>query len=186
MKNLIMLSLVLSTAALAAPDPKAAGAPAAPPADAKPPGPPQELVDMAKAMAGTWKCTGKVDMGGTMVDIKGTSAQKADLDGFWLRNSITGTAGKMTMHSEMLTTYDPTAKKFFRESANGHGGHAMSWGTTSGTKTSWEGDAHWGGKDMKIRGTEEMVSPKEAHIVGEYSDDGGKTWKPDHDVTCKK
>jgi hypothetical protein len=30
------------------------------------------------------------------------------------------------------------------------------------------------------------VSPKEVHVTGEYSKDGGKTWAMDHDVTCKK
>lgn len=198
MKKLIMLSLVVSTAALAAPDPKgapapdakkapASGAPAvAPVPQPAPAKPAQEITDMAKAMAGTWKCTGKADMGGTSFDIKGTVTHKADLDGFWLRSTINGSAGKMTMHTEMLTTYDAAAKKFYRQSANGHGGHATTWGTTEGTKTSWEGDAHNMGKDIKIRGSEEMVSPKETHVVGEYSDDGGKTWKSDHDVTCKK
>lgn len=195
MKNLIMLSLVLSTAAIAAPDPKpAAGAPAVPtadkkappPADAKPPGPPKELVDMGKAMAGTWKCTGKVDAAGTVVDVKGTITNKTDLDGFWIVSSLTATAGKGTMHGTFMTTWDAGQNKWYRTTANGHGGHSVAWGTTTGTKTAWEGDAHFMGKDMKIRGTDELVSPKEEHVAGEYSDDGGKTWKLDHDVTCKK
>jgi hypothetical protein len=193
MKKMILLVLVMSSTAFAG-DPKAAGgAPATPPAEKKAPEaappvmkPAQEITDMAKAMAGTWKCTGKVDMAGTMNDIKGTVTHKADLDGFWIRSTINGTSGKVTMKNEMLTTYDAASKKFFRQSANSHGGHATSWGTPADKKVSWEGDAHWGGKDIKIRGTEEMVSPKEAHIVGEYSEDAGKTWKPDHDVTCKK
>ena len=186
MKNLIMISLVLSTAALAAPDPKAAGAPVPPPPPAGPPKPAQELTDMAKAMAGTWKCTGKAEMGGVTGDIKGTVAHKTDLDGFWMVSSLTATAGKGTFHSTFLTTFDPGSKRFYRMTANGHGGHSTTWGTAGGTKTSWEGDGYWAGNTHKLRGTEEMVSAKEVHIIGEYSDDGGKTWKTDHDVTCKK
>jgi hypothetical protein len=188
MKRMITISLLLSTAALAAPDPKA-GAPAVPPKAAEPAGPPkpaQELTDMAKGMAGTWKCTGKAEMGGVTGDIKGTITHKTDLDGFWIQSSLTATAAKGTFHATFMTTYDPGSKRFFRQTATGHGGHGAAWGTTEGTKTSWEGDDFFGGNSHKIRGTEEMVSPKEVHIVGEYSDDGGKTWKLDHDVTCKK
>ena len=188
MKTLIMLSLVLSATAFAG-DPKA-GAPAVPPKAAEPPpGPPKpapELTAMAKAMAGTWKCTGKAEMGGTTGDIKGTIAHKTDLDGFWIVSSLTATAGKATFHATFMTTFDPGSKRFFRQTANGHGGHGAEWGTVDGTKTSLEGDDYFGGNNHKVRGTDEMVSPKEAHIIGEYSDDGGKTWKPDHDVTCKK
>ncbi|MBV8761563.1 MAG: hypothetical protein JO257_29985 [Deltaproteobacteria bacterium] len=200
MKKLVLLSLVVSSVAFAGDPPKggAAGAPAPGPADAKkmmapppggdakPPGPPQEIADMAKGMSGTWKCVGKADVMGTMQDIKGTVTHKSDLDGWWINTTINGTMAKGSMKNQMFTTYDAAAKKWYRVSANSHGGHAVSWGTAAGTKVSWEGDAHWGGKDLKIRGSEEMVSPKEAHIVGEMSDDGGKTWKPDHDVTCKK
>jgi hypothetical protein len=191
MKKVVLASLIISGAAFAG-DPKAGGAPAVPadakkaPPDAKPPGPPQELADMAKAMAGTWKCTGKADMGGTLGDIKGTITHKADLDGFWIVSSLNATAAKGTMHGTFMTTYDAGAKKFYRQTANSHGGHGTAWGTMTGTKMAWEGDAHFMGKDMKIRGSEEIVSPKETHVSGEYSDDGGKTWKPDHDVTCKK
>lgn len=188
MKKVVWLSLVMCASAFAG-DPK--GAPAAdakkmPPADAKPPGPPQEIADMAKSMGGTWKCTGKVDRGGTLVDLKGTIANKTDLDGFWIQTTLTATADKSTMHGMFMTTYDPGTKKWFRTTANGHGGHSQAWGTAEGQKVSWEGDAHFMGKDLKVRATDDMVSAKEAHMTGDYSDDGGKTWKTDHDVTCKK
>ncbi len=193
MKKVVLVSLFASASAFAG-DPKggAAGAPAVPPAaekkpaDAKPPGPPAELTAMAKSMAGTWKCTGKAEMGGVTGDIKGTITHKADLDGFWMTSSLTASAGKATMHATFMTTFDPGSKRFYRQTANGHGGHGTAWGTADGTKTSWEGEAYFAGNNHKLRGTEEMVSPKEAHITGEYSDDGGKTWKFDHDVTCKK
>lgn len=196
MKKVVLLSLLVSSVAFAGDPPKggAATAPAPGPADAKKmmapppeaPKPPQELTDMAKAMSGTWKCAGKAEMGGVTGDVKGTITHKSDLDGYWITSSLTASAGKATFHGMFMTTFDPGSKRFYRQSANGHGGHGVSWGTVSGTKTSWEGEDFFGGNNHKIRGTDEMVSPKEAHIVGEYSDDGGKTWKPDHDVTCKK
>jgi hypothetical protein len=181
MKKWIAASLMMYSTAFAG---AGSNPPAAPPAG--PPKPAQELTDAAKAMAGTWKCTGTADMGGTMGDIKGTITHKTDLDGFWIVSSLTATAAKGTFHGTFLTTFDPNSKKFFRQTANSHGGHTTEWGTAEGTKTTWEGDGWWGGKPIKVRGTEEAVSPKEEHIVGEYSEDSGKTWKPDHDVTCKK
>jgi hypothetical protein len=193
MKTMILLSLTLCSTAFAG-DPKAAaGAPAVPAAEKKAPDaapapmkPAPELTDMAKAMAGTWKCAGKAEMSGVMGDLKGTITHKADLDGFWIASSLTVGTGKSTFHGTFLTTYDAASKKFFRMSANSHGGHESEWGTVADKKVSWEGDGSWGTKQVKLRGTEEAVSPKETHIVGEYSEDGGRTWKVDHDVSCKK
>jgi hypothetical protein len=89
-------------------------------------------------------------------------------------------------HFTGYTTYDAAKKQWFRTMVNGHGGHSTAWGTQTGTTTKWEGDARWNGTDTKVRDTEEMVSPKEMHVVGEYSKDNGKTWSKDHDATCKK
>ena len=200
LKALTAISFTLLVAGVAyAGDPKA-GAPGQPPdkkaPDAKAekvaeppkeaPKPPAELADMAKGMAGTWTCTGQADLGGKLVDVKGTIVHKVDLDGWWIASTLTGTAGKLTMHSTFLTTYDAAMKKFYRSTANGRGGHATLWGTQSDMKLSWEGDSRVGGNDVKLRGGDEMVSAKEVHVAGEYSKDGGKTWSKDHDVTCKK
>jgi hypothetical protein len=186
MKKLSWILLMVSSLAYAG-DPKApaAGAPAVP---SGPPAKPAEVTDALKGMTGTWNCTGKAELGGVMHDdVKGTIAHKADLDGWWIQSSLTINLPKMpSTHITMMTTYDTDAKKWYRQSANSHGGHGVSWGTTSGNKTTWEGDSHNGTTDIKIRGAEEIVSPKEVHVTGEYSSDGGKTWKFDHDVTCKK
>jgi hypothetical protein len=194
--SMISFSLAMLAGTAFAGDPKA-GAPATPPkADAskdagKPaemPKPPQEIADFAKAMAGTWNCTGTAEMGGQTGEAKATITHKLDLDGWWIQSSFTGTIAKApgAFHFTSYTTYDAAKKQWFRTMVNGHGGHAQSWGTHTGNKTTWEGDAHWQGNDVKVRDTEEVVSPKEVHVVGEYSKDGGKTWNKDHDATCKK
>ncbi len=196
-KKLVFVLLSVGSLALAslalADDPKAAKpAPAkdkaAAPAKMELPKPPQELADMAKAMDGTWKCTGKVDIAGQMHDdMKGTITHKADLDGWWIQSSLSaGIPGMPETHSMMLTTYDAASKRWYRTTANSHGGHGTAWGTAAGNKITWEGDAHFILGDVKVRGSQETVSPKEVHIVGEYSKDGGKTWGLDHEVTCKK
>ncbi|CAN5909901.1 hypothetical protein BH11MYX3_BH11MYX3_42280 [soil metagenome] len=192
---LIWISLATLVSAAQADDKKpAAGAPAMPavkPAEpAKPPEAPkpaQEMADALKAMAGTWKCTGTADMGGTSMDIKSTITHKTDLNGFWIQSSFVGTAGKLPPYKfTVMTTYDAAAKKWWRTSVNGRGGHRTETGTQAGTKITWEGDSRMMGNDSKVRDTEEMVGPKEWHVSGESSKDGGKTWSKDHEATCKK
>jgi hypothetical protein len=194
----LLTPIVLSLAALAgtaAADDKKAPAPPpdkkAPEAAVKPPEPPKpapELADRAKAMSGTWRCTGQADMGGAMQDIKAVITHKADLDNFWIQSTFSGSAAKIpgTFHFTMFTTYDAASKKWWRTRVNGRGGHAVETGTVDGNKASWEGEARMMGNDFKTRETEEAVSPKELHVVGEMSKDGGKTWAKDHDATCKK
>jgi hypothetical protein len=202
----ISLALVAGIAHAQAPKADKAAPPAAdkkaPPADSKPnpdakppvaakppemPKPSQEMADMIKGMTGTWKCTGQAEIMGSMMDVKATITHKSDLNGWWVRSDFTGTAGKLPpMKFTMYTTYDPTSKKMWRTQVSAMGNHSVSMGTMADKKASWEGDAHWAVGDVKIRGSEEMVSPKEVHIMGEYSKDGGKTWNKDHDATCKK
>lgn len=202
MKTLTLISLSIATLAGAAyaedkkaPTPPAdkkvpdAASVAVPPVIKPPeaPKPATELIDMAKAMAGTWKCTGQADLGGTMMDVKATITHKPDLDNFWVQSTFKGTAGKLPPFKfTMFTTYDAASKKFWRTRVNGRGGHAVEWGTVNATKVSWEGDARMMGNDIKVRETQEVVGPKEFHVMGEMSKDGGKTWTKDHDATCKK
>jgi hypothetical protein len=171
----------------APPAEKAAAEKMAPP---KPPEAPAELADMAKNMAGSWKCTGQAELGGQMMDVKATITHKVDpnLNKFWINTSFTGTAGKLPPFKFFgYTTYDATAKKLWRVNVNGRGGHGWAWGTMADKKVTWEGEARWpGGVDVKVRESEEMVSPKEVKVLGEYSKDGGKTWSKDHEASCKK
>lgn len=147
--------------------------------------PPAELAELAKSMAGTWKCTGKASIAGQQLDVTGTVTHKADFDGWWIASVIDGKAGKIPMHSMFTTTYDPGMKKLYRFSLNGRGGHSTAWGTIADKKITWEGEARWNGKDLKSRSTEEMVSAKELHISGESSADG-KTWDKEAEIVCKK
>ncbi len=210
-----MLKLAISTVtlgaltALAAAQPAAPAdkkAPAAPPAadkkaavavpaadkPATPMAPevPAELTTLAKQMGGTWKCTGQGEIAGATMEVKATITHKVDanLNKFWIQSSFTGKAGKMPpLKFVMYTTYEPTAGKLWRVSVNARGGRATGTGTIAGNKISWEGEARWpGGVDVKTRMTEEIVSPKEVKVAGEYSKDGGKTWSKDHEATCKK
>ena len=164
--------------------------PTTPPVAPKPAEAPPELAEMAKGMAGTWKCTGQAEMGGQMLDVKATITHRVDpnLNKFWVVSNFIGTAAKMPAFKFTgYMTYDATAKKLWRTAVNARGGHGWAWGTIADKKVTWEGEQRWpSGVDVKARDTEEMVSPKEMKVLGEYSKDGGKTWSKDHEAVCKK
>jgi hypothetical protein len=190
--------VVLGSTAFAQPKaaPPADKAPAAPmPVQAKPPGPPapsQEIVDLGKAMNGTWKCTGQIDIAGTKADVKATITHKVDatLGKFWIVSNFNGTIvtpkGMPAMKFTMYTGYDANTKKLFRQSANSMGGHVTSSATYDAKKITFEGESSGMNGIVKVRNTEEMISPKEVKVSGEMSKDNGKTWTWDHEAICKK
>ena len=206
MKNLTKLSFTFAmvvglTGGALAGDPKTGGAPAptkektadAPkeaPKKMEPMKAPQELTDMAKHMAGTWKCTGKAAMDpskpGEMADMKATMKFKSDLGGWW----INGTLDSAMFKGQMWITYDPMAKKYYQFMMDSMGGSETrtSTGTKDG-KSVWEGDARSPMPGMgaaKARETDDMTDPKAVKMTGEYSMDGGKTWVKGWETTCKK
>ncbi len=173
--------------------PPQAGAPVAPPPTTvmppKPPTPPQELLDLAKAMNGTWKCNGKMMVAGTQMDMKATIAHKLDanLGKFWILSTLTGTMAKMPPMKVMFhTTFDGASKKLWRVSVNSNGGHGVSGASYDATKMVFDGDSVGMHGSTKFRHTEELVSPKEVKVTGEISKDGGKTYAADYETTCKK
>lgn len=174
--------------------PPADKAPVAPPMPPAPMTPSQEVVDLGKAMNGAWKCTGQVDMGGNKVDVKATITHKVDatLNKFWITSNFVGNAtgpnakGMPPMKFTMYTGYDANAKKLFRTSFNGMGGHSTTTATYDAKKVTFEGESSGMHGAVKVRNTEEMVSPKEVKVTGEVSKDNGKTWAWDHEAVCKK
>ncbi len=170
--------------------------PAPPPTGAKmdmPKGPPQEIADMAKAMDGTWKCTG-TDMGmdGSSMKFNASMTSKTDLDGWWQHDSLVGTSGEgktaMKFKMESYTTFDAGMKKWHSVSVMNDGGQMV--GQSDGMK------------DMKMDTTADTWGPmgqgmfkdhvdasdmkKGVHMWGEVSIDKGKTFKPVYDMMCKK
>jgi len=197
MKTLTTISLALAmfTTAAYAGDAKApadkkapdAGKPADKPAAMEAPKPPQEVADMAKSIAGTWKCTGKAQMGpGAPVDFTASITQKLDLDKWWIQGSL-ATTGKVPFKFTEYTGYDPVGKKWHRMGVdNMGGGRTMEASGMTDGKMVWEGTGMEMGQMVKLRDTEEVMKDKSFHTLGEESTDGGKTWKMGHDATCKK
>jgi hypothetical protein len=174
----------------------AAGAPKPPPADkaadkAAPPAmempkPAQELVDMGKAMAGTWKCTGKVMMP-TQRDTNGNLQFTLDLDKMWIKTTMTETKTKTPFKFESFVTYDQTSKKWAQVSIDNLGGYRVL--TSDGMKdnaVTWTGQATGMGKTMQVKSVHTMVAAKDVKIDESMSVDSGKTWMPSVSVECKK
>ena len=208
MKNAIAIAAMLvSGVALAqpkAPEPKKDAAPpakkdAAPPAkkDAAPAAkmpemkPPAEVAAMAKAMAGNWKCAGKMVMDPSkpdMADFSGTFKAALTPDKWWIKGDWTAGGGKMK--GSMYVTYDAAAKKWYRHMMDNMGMGGMEWssGLPAGAaegKMVWEGEHHAMGMQHKTRSTEE-VAAKSNKMTSEVSMDGGKTWKTMMEMTCTK
>lgn len=203
----VAMTLAFGGVALAQPgsaakpaDPKA-GTPAKPadpkagaPAPAAAPKAPTEVADMAKAMAGNWKCAGKMAMDpanpANMTDFKGTFKAALDLDKYWVKGEWTSTMGKMKSRGIMYITYDAAAKKWYRHGVDSMGMGSMEWSTglPAGAKEGkqvWEGDNHMMGMMMKGRTTEE-VAAKSMTVTSEMSMDGGKKWVTGMTLTCTK
>jgi hypothetical protein len=175
-------------------DPKAPTQP--PPAAAMTqPKPPTEVADMAKAMGGNWKCTGKGVMDPMkpteMSEFKGTYKASLDnsLDKFWVKGEWTGTSGKIKMKGLMYMTYDAASKKWNRVMVDNMGmsGTETSTGMPAGAKEGtmvWEGESRMMGQTIKGKTTED-VKAKEVTMKMEMSPDG-KKWMTGMEMTCKK
>jgi hypothetical protein len=215
--KLAMATLLFATPALAdTPAAPAKGAPAAPKDKAAPdakkaepkkdmamamPKPPKEVEELAKAMVGTWKCTGQTSMDGkTMVDTKATSTIKlnTDLDKWWIQTDFAATMGKETYKFTGFTTFSQVDNKWVRYIIDNMGSFEMDTSAGLNTKTgakestlSWEGEskmtvamAPGAPTTIKSRHTE-VISAAGVHMTGEFTMDG-KTWIKGYDATCKK
>jgi hypothetical protein len=169
---------------------KAPAAPAAAPMEM--PKPPAEVKDMIK-MSGTRNNCKGTGLGPDMkseVAFKGTITRKADLDNWWVHETMTGTMGegktKATMKMEAYMTWDAKMGKWRMVSVMNDG-------------TQMVGTADF--KDGKLEAVSDTTGPmgsgmfkdhgdatdKKAgmHMWGEMSMDKGKTWTKVYDMTCK-
>ena len=165
------------------------GAPATP-AKMEMPKAPQELADMSKAMAGTWKCTGKslgMDMK-TMEDMTSTAKLSLEMAGYWMHLTYDAKMGKMPFHFEEFTTVDSASKQWRRVMVESGGGQNI--GTSTGPKDNkmdWE-LATTGAMGAGMFKDHEDWSDLKAGFKswGEMSMDKGKTWTKVYEQTCKK
>jgi hypothetical protein len=149
--------------------------------------PPQQVADVAKATAGTWKCKGQgMDHTMKMADMTGTLKMKLELDNYWLHATFDSKMGKEPFHFESYTTFDGTKwKRVMVESGGG-----WSSGESPGMKDNkidWEMTTHSPMGDAMFRDHEDASDAKAGvKMWGEFSMDKGKTWTKVYEMTCKK
>src|SRR5215212_7218252 len=93
MKTMIILAAALAFSTSATADDKMKKEE---PKKAEAPKPDPSIAEMAKGMAGNWKCSGKaiMDASGTWVEFKGTNKMSLDgtLDKFWIKGEMASEA----------------------------------------------------------------------------------------------
>lgn len=151
---------------------------------------PAEIADMAKHMAGTWRCKGQSigpDMK-TMVNMTGTMRSKLEMEKWWIHDTFDSAMGKNKYHFDSYTTYDANSKKWHRVMLESGGG----WSTgdsagMQGGKIDWELTANSMMGQAMFRDHIDASDPKAGvKTWGEASMDKGKTWTKIYETTCKK
>jgi hypothetical protein len=152
---------------------------------------PTEIADMAKQMAGTWKCKGQgigPDM--KMSDMTGTmKAGKLEMENWWTHDTFESTMGKSgKYHFDSYVTMDPSSKKWHRVMIETGGGYSTgdSAGMTGG-KLDWEMTTNSAMGQAKFRDHIDASDAKAGvKTWGEASMDNGKSWTKVYEMTCKK
>lgn len=156
------------------------------------PKPPPEIAATVKMAGARNSCKGTglgMDMK-SEVPFKGTVTRKADLDGWWVHESMSGTmgtgktAGKMKMESYM--TYDTKMGKWRAVAVMNDGTQMVGTADMKDGKleATWDTMGGMGAGMFKDHG--DMTDKKVGmHMWGEMSMDKGKTWVKVYDMTCK-
>lgn len=156
------------------------------------PKPPAEIAAMVK-MAGrrnTCKGTGIGPDMKSEVKFTGTVTRKADLDGWWVHETMTGTMGqgktaaKLKMESYM--TFDSKLGKWRALAVMNDGTQMVGTADIKDGKVEATWDTQGGMGAGMFRDHGDMTDKKVGmHMWGEMSMDKGKTWTKVYDMTCK-
>ena len=149
---------------------------------------PQEVTDLAKIVTGTWKCTGNAWAPGEPEVIPTTAVLKfkADLDGYFLRETTESKLGKVKSRSEAFMTYD--GKKWRRAEFASYGQQMIgSADAIKDGKLDFNLDVMTGSSvGAQVREHFDVSDPKSLKLAGEVSLDKGKTWLKVIEISCKK
>ncbi|HEY6033814.1 MAG TPA: hypothetical protein VIV58_06130 [Kofleriaceae bacterium] len=187
--NIVIVSMLSVTGAAFAGD---AAKPAAAPAKMEMPKPADQIAARVKAMSGTWKCEGTAaGMDGKDQKFTGSMTTKTDLDGWWVHDTFSGTMGGspgMKFKFEGFSTFDKNLNKWRTVMVDNWGGQMIGTGDDmkDGKSESTSESMDMMGKGMMKDHTDMSDMKKGAHMWGEGSHDGGKTWSKTYDMVCKK
>ncbi len=153
------------------------------------PGPAREVGDLAKLVAGSWKCSGTIER----LPVAGTMTTKLEVGGAWIHETMTLTAGDpktgMTVTAEGFNTYSAATKTWRRIAVDSMGNHYV--GTAPATadhKFEWAMEVTQpAGPSVLQRGHTDMSNPaKGIKIAIDESPDHGKTWIPGLSARCTR
>ena len=152
---------------------------------------PPELVDLAKATAGTWKCKGEsIERDGSKSPITAINRVKADLDKWWISESLEVKGMKMGVFKmATYTTFDAASKKWRRIALDNWGGQMV--GTADaipvGQPMVFNLDTLGPMGASQFRDHSDPSDPKVGTKVwGEMSSNKGKSWDKVYEMVCKK
>ena len=145
---------------------------------------PSALADAARALAGTWRCSGSVygPDGAAASEVSVNVRLDAGLDEAWLQTTFAVATGKYKYKFASHRTFDSSSNKWVNVIVDNLGGHAVSRSTDGVT---WTGDSSGPMGTMKIRDTETFISPGKLKMLGQYSLDGS-SWSTGYDLSCDK
>jgi hypothetical protein len=165
-------------------------APPAPPPKARPT-PAPELLEAARTMRGTWKCTGTMFDMATMTQKPATATVtwKLDLDSFWLVGTIAVKKSKDFPHPMKGTNYrayNAATKQWVSVMVDNMGGYGTETaGAAANGVMTFEGESTMGAMKAAARDKEEIKSAKEMALSGEMKGPTGQ-WMPMYTMNCKK
>ena len=145
---------------------------------------PSALADAARALAGTWRCSGSVygPDGAAASEVTVDVRLDGGLDEAWLQTVFAVASGKYKYKFTSYRTFDSSSSKWVNVIVDNLRGHAVSRSTDGVT---WTGDSSGPIGTMKIRDTETIVAPGKVKMVGQYSLDGSN-WSTGYDLSCDK
>lgn len=173
-----------------------AGAPVQPLKDKAPavvavPVVPSELIEMAKATTGTWKCKGEsFERDGSKSPVTAINKVKADLDKWWIAETLEVKGMKMgVLKMTTFTTFDAPSKKWRRITLDNFGGQMVGTADAApiGQPMVFNLDSLG---PMGAGQFRDHIDPTDAKagtkMWGEISLDKGKSWIKAYEMTCKK
>lgn len=148
---------------------------------------PKEHAELVKLLGAQLDCTGSMLMG-PKVALTGTMKEELDLGGAWVHESFVGTAGKEKAMFDAHLTFDDKAKQWTRLEMSSRGGYTIAHAPAlANNKLDWDSDITIPSREaMKSKTHLDLSDAKAVHVKTELSLDGGKTYVPLIEMTCKK
>jgi hypothetical protein len=152
---------------------RAQQAPAGPPK----PGPEHKRLAM---FAGKWTSSGEMKDGPWGPGGRTSGDEKCEWfeGGFALACHSQGSGPMGKVKAMYFLTYKPEEKVYVYTYISSIGEFETSAGTVQGKVWTWRGESKMGGKTLKNRFVLTEESNDAYHYTGDFSEDGGKTWKP--------